>query len=188
MERNSLLLFRKSHRIFWVFLRGLIFTIFTLGIYGAWFQVSLRKYVMSHLRLGNVSFNFKGQGKTLFWLNFKFFLFFYPTLGIYTFWYVKNLWTYYASNTEVTLNEEKQNFSFTAQTGDIFELLLVNSLLLICTLGLALPWVVIRTNTFIFKFLALENFDSKKIQKASYDNYDDATGEAALDMLDFNLI
>ncbi|TYP97564.1 uncharacterized membrane protein YjgN (DUF898 family) [Tenacibaculum adriaticum] len=175
--------------LFWKFIVGAILTVFTLGIYGAWFSVDIRKYILSHMRFGNLSFDFKGKGESLFWINIKMILFVYPTLGIYSFWYFKNLWKFYADNTEITQNGKKVNFKFNMKVGDIFELFVVNSLLIVFTFGIATPWVIVRTFQFMFRFLEIEEgLDTNSIQQVSYDDYDDAAGDDFLDFLDFDLI
>ncbi|WP_369047761.1 YjgN family protein [Tenacibaculum sp. UWU-22] len=175
--------------LFWKCLGGFLLTIFTLGIYTSWFTVDIRKYIISHLRFGNLSFDFKGKGETLFWINLKFILLLYPTLGIYTLWYQKNLWNFYAKNTEITQNGRKIDFNFTMKAGDVFELYAVNFLLIVFTLGIATPWVIMRTFKFIFRFLYIEEgLDTESIQQVSYDDYDDASGDDFLDFLDFDFI
>jgi len=175
--------------LFWKCITGTLITIFTLGIYGPWFVTDLRKYITSHLRFGNLAFDFHGKGETLFWIHLKFFLLFPITLGIYSFWYVKELWSFYAENTEITQNNNQIKFNFTMKAGDAFELFIVNFLLIIFTFGLATPWVIVRTYTFIFRFLEIEEgLNTSTIQKVNYDDYSDATGESALDFFDFDLI
>lgn len=175
--------------LFWKCVVGMLITIFTLGIYGAWFSVDIRKYILSHLRFGNLSFDFKGKGEQLFWINLKMVLLIYPTLGIYSFWYYKNLWKFYAENTEITQNGKKVKFKFNMKPGDIFELLVVNFFLTAFTLGIATPWVIVRTFTFIFRFLEIEEgLDTDSIQQVSYDDYDDAGGDDYLDFLDFDFL
>jgi len=175
--------------LFWKFISGFLLTVFTLGIYSAWFFVDIRKYIFSHLRFGNLSFDFKGSGETLFWMNLKFVLLFYPSLGIYSFWYYKNLWKFYAENTEITQNGEKVNFQLNMQAGDIFELMIVNALITVFTFGIGFPWVKIRTLKFIFRFLEIEEgLNTNTIQQVTYDNYDNATGDDFLDFLDIDLV
>ncbi len=174
---------------FWLFIKGFFLTIITLGFYGAWFQIDIRKYIFSHLRFGDLSFNFKGKGGDLFWINVKFILLFYITLGIYSFWYYKNLMQFYVDNTEINQNGKPVHFRFTMKTGDVFELLVVNFLLILFTLGIATPWVAVRTFKFLFRFIEIEgNFDTNTIQQVSHDDYDDAAGDDFLDFLDFDLL
>jgi uncharacterized membrane protein YjgN (DUF898 family) len=175
--------------LFWKCLIGTLLTVLTLGIYGAWFSIDIRKYVLSHLRFGNLSFDFKGEGSTFFLINLKFFFLFYLTLGIYTIWYIKELYSFYAENTTITQNGREINFRFNAKPGDIFELLVVNFLLAVVTFGLATPWIIVRTQTFIFRFLEIgEGLNTDAIQKINYDNYKDASGDSFLDFLDLDLL
>lgn len=175
--------------LFWKCVKGMLLTVLTFGIYGAWFSVDIRKYILSHLRFGNLSFNFKGDGGELFWIYLKMVLLMYPTLGIYTFWFQKNLWKFYAENTEITQNGKKVKFKFNMKAGDVFELTVVNFLLTLFTLGLATPWVIVRTFSYIFRFLHIEEgLETDSIQQVSYDDYDDAAGDDWLDFLDIDFI
>lgn len=172
--------------LFWKFIIGFILSIFTLGIYSAWFSIDIRKYIYSHLRFGSLSFNFRGTGEALFWINLKFILLFIPTLGIYSFWYYKKLLNFYAENTEITQNGKKINFSFHVEVGDVFELVLINILLIIFTLGIGYPFVKIRTLKFIFRFLEIEEgLNTEIIQRVSYE---DETNDNSLDILDIDLV
>ncbi len=75
------------------------------------------------------------------------------------------------------------------QTGDIFALVVVNFLLIIFTLGLATPWVIVRTIRFIFRFIEIEgDLDVNAIEQANIDDYGDAAGDDFLDFLDFDLL
>ncbi len=175
--------------LFWMFVKGFLLTIITFGIYGFWLQVDIRKYIFSHLRFGDLSFDFKGKGGDLFWITLKFILLFYITLGIYGFWYYKNLIQFYVDNTTITQKGKPVNFKFTMKTGDVFELLIVNMLLIIFTLGIATPWVTVRTLKFFFRFIEIDGeLDTNIIQQATHDDYDDASGDDFLDFLDFDLL
>jgi uncharacterized membrane protein YjgN (DUF898 family) len=174
---------------FWMCLKGISLTILTLGIYSSWFQVDLRKYLFSHIRFGNLSFNFKGKGVDLFWITIKFFLLFYLTLGIYSFWYFKNLWHFYADNTTVTQDGKTVNFKLKATTADVFELLFINGILILFTLGIATPWVLMRTLKFFFKFAEIDGYiDTNAIQQVTYNDFDTAKGDSTHDFLDFDLV
>jgi uncharacterized membrane protein YjgN (DUF898 family) len=170
-------------------LKGFLLTILTLGIYSSWFNVSIRKYALSHLKFGNLTFDFKGKGDELFWINLKLVLLMYITLGIYTIWYVQNLYKFYVENIRVYQNNNEVKFKLNITPGGIFGLVFTNFLLIIFTLGLATPWVTIR----IFKY-ALENIiiegdlDVENISQIGGDDYDDAAGDDFLDFLDIDLI
>lgn len=175
--------------LFLLFIKGLFLTIITLGIYSPWLQVDLRKYVLRNLRFGNVSFRFKGSGGQLLWITVKFILLIYITLGIYGFWYYKNIIKFYIDNLEISQNGKPVNFKCNIKTKDIVELLVVNFFLLVFTLGLATPWVTVRTFKVILRFIIIEEgLDTENIQQVSYDDYDDATGDDFMDFLDFDLL
>ena len=175
--------------LFWKYITGMLLTLFTLGIYGAWFSVEIRKYVFSHIRFGNLSFDFKGIGESLFWINLKFVLLVIPTFGIYSFWHYKNLWKYYAENTEITQNGKVINFTINMQPGDIFQLIIVNSIITIFTLGIGYPWIKVRTLSFMFRFLEIEEgLNTDIIQQVSYNNYNNAAGDGLLGFLDIDLV
>jgi uncharacterized membrane protein YjgN (DUF898 family) len=175
--------------LFLLFIKGLFLTIITLGIYGAWLQVDLRKYVLRNLYFGDLSFRFNGSGGQLFWVTVKFILLIYITLGIYGFWYYKNIIKFYVDNLEISQNGKPVNFECNIKTADIVELLVINFLLLVFSLGLATPWVTVRTFKFILRFITIkEGLDTESIQQVSYDDYDDATGDDFMDFLDFDLL
>jgi uncharacterized membrane protein YjgN (DUF898 family) len=175
--------------LFLLFIKGLFLTIITLGIYGAWLQVDLRKYVLRNLYFGDLSFRFNGSGGQLFWVTVKFILLIYITLGIYGFWYYKNIIKFYVDNLEISQNGKPVNFECNIKTADIVELLVINFFLLVFSLGLATPWVTVRTFKFILRFITIkEGLDTESIQQVSYDDYDDATGDDFMDFLDFDLL
>ena len=171
--------------LFWKYLIGIVLSIFTLGIYSAWFEVDIRKYMISHLRLGSLSFDFHGKGETLLWIHVKFLLLYIPTLGIYSFWYFKELLQYYWNNTTVTQDGKEVNFKLDIKAGDVFELVIINALLIMFTFGIAMPWVKIRTFKFMFRFLEIEEgLPLQTIQKVTYDT----AHQEQLSILEFNIL
>jgi uncharacterized membrane protein YjgN (DUF898 family) len=170
-------------------LKGFLLTIVTLGIYGSWFDVSIRKYALNHLRFGNLTFDFKGKGDTLFWISLKFVLLFYLTLGIYSFWYIKNVYKFYIENITIYQNNKEIKLKLNITPGGIFSLVIVNMLLIIFTLGLATPWVTVRIFRYALENLVFEGeLDLENISLISGDDYDDATGDDYLDFLDIDLV
>lgn len=178
----------SKKELFKMYIKGFFLTIVTFGIYGAWLSVDIRKYVLSHLKFGNLSFDFKGEGKKLFWIHLKMILLIYPTFGIYTFWYQKELIKFYANNTNIIQDGKQINFKSNLEVGHILELVLLNGIILVFTLGIGLPWTQIRTFKFMLNFLEIEEgLDTETIKQANYDNFDDATGDDFLDFLDIDL-
>jgi uncharacterized membrane protein YjgN (DUF898 family) len=175
--------------LFMLYIKGLFLTIITFGIYSPWLQVDIRKYIFSNLQFGNLKFKFKGEGLDLFWIMLKLVLLFYITLGIYGFFFYRNILQFYIDNIEITQENKKIPFKLNMTTGDVFELLIVNFLLILFTFGLATPWVIVRTSKFILRFIVIEEgLDTDIILQSKQDDYDDATGDDFLDFLDFDLL
>lgn len=169
--------------------KGFLLTLVTFGIYGAWLQVDLRKYILSHLKFGNISFAFKGSGADLFVIHLKGMFLSYITLGIYTFWYMRDVYRFNVNNVQVFQEGRQIDAKFKAEAGDVFELLFVNALLIIFTLGLASPWVTMRTLSFFVENIELEGaFNADGILQAEGDDYGDATGDDFLDFFDLDIL
>ncbi|MFY8034535.1 MAG: YjgN family protein, partial [Flexibacteraceae bacterium] len=52
--------------IYSLYIKNILLTIFTAGIYGSWAQVNLMSFLAENLRLGNVEFKYKGDGTKIF--------------------------------------------------------------------------------------------------------------------------
>ena len=155
--------------LFWKFITGLLITFLSLGIYAPWFSTELRRYIISHLRFGNLSFKFQGDGANLFWIQLKLVLLAPLTLGIYSFWYLKELLEFYINNIVVNQNETRTNLKLTIQIGDIFRLFIVNFALFIFSFGLATPWIIIRTYKSLISFIEIDKkVVINDIQQTSY--------------------
>ena len=75
------------------------------------------------------------------------------------------------------------------KASDVFELIFLNGVLFIFTLGIATPWIITRTFKFFFRFTEVDGYiDTNKIQQVKYDDFDDATGDSFMDFLDFDLL
>ncbi len=176
-------------KMFGLCLKGFLLTILTFGIYGSWFEVSIRQYILSKLKLGNLSFDFSGTGGQLFWVIFKGMVFSILTFGIYMFWFYKNLYKFYFENIKIYQDGNEMEFEFKASGGDIAGLLIVNMLMIMFTFGLAAPWVTIRTFRFLFNNLVLAgDLSSDSLTQFEMDDYDDASGDDFLDFLDFDFL
>ncbi|HXH19458.1 MAG TPA: DUF898 family protein, partial [Chitinophagales bacterium] len=123
--------------------RDMFLTLITVGIYGAWFTVNLRSYVLSHVRFGSAKFNWRGEGSTFFWMNFAGNLLTVLTLGIYFFWFQKNLFEYFVNNLWIEKDGRRISFRSKATGGGFFKLLAGNLLIIVFTLGLGIPWAIV---------------------------------------------
>lgn len=174
--------------LYGIFIKGILLTIITFGIYGSWFAINIRNYVISHIKIGNGKFQYRGDGTDFFVLNLVGYLLTIVTLGIYGFWWQKNLFEYYINHMTIENDGEVINFKSIATGGGFFSLLLGNVLMIIFTLGLATPWVVIRTLKFVFNNIELEgNLDLNKLVQTE-DSYKDATAEDLADFFDFDVV
>jgi uncharacterized membrane protein YjgN (DUF898 family) len=173
--------------LFEIYIKGTLLTVVTLGIYGSWFSINVRRYLAEHVRLGNCQFSYEGDGADYFWLNFKGILLTILTLGIYSFWYARDLNHYFFNNLKMTQNDNQSTFRSNLTAGDIFITGLVNYFLVVFTLGIGTPWAIIRQMRMTLNNVELEGiFDPDNVEQTE-ENYNDATGEDMLDMLDIGL-
>jgi uncharacterized membrane protein YjgN (DUF898 family) len=169
------------------FFKWVFFTIITLGIYGSWFSMNLRRYLLGNVKLGNLQFKYKGEGGEFFVLNLKGYFLSIVTLGIYMFWWQRDLFAYYIDNISAHKDEKEIRFKSTATGGDFFGLLVVNLLILVFTLGLGYAWVVTRTMNFVTNKIALDGDIDLNTLNQTEDIFTDATGEDIGDILDIDL-
>jgi uncharacterized membrane protein YjgN (DUF898 family) len=130
-------------------LRGNILSVLTLGIYSAWYETQLYKYILENLRFGSLRFSYDGSSKELFKIYLKGFLLGIVTLGIYHIWNFRDLYNYSVDHTLVRKGDQEFNLHSDANTRDVFELIVGNVLLVALTLGLGSAWAIIRTNRFM---------------------------------------
>ncbi len=173
--------------LFGVCIKGVLLTVFTLGIYGSWFQCSLRRYIESHVRCGNVKFNFDGEGGELFWINLKGLLLSVVTFGIYLFWYMRNLNHFQVNHTQLEQHGQVYNFKSHLTPGDIFVTGLINYFLIVLTLGLGTPWALLRNTRMIVDNVELAGAFNPDTVLQTEEDYSDATGDDMLDMMDIGL-
>ncbi len=170
------------------FFKWIFFTVITFGIYGAWLSINLRKYLLGNVRLGNMSLNYKGKGADYFVLNLKGYFLSIITLGIYIFWWQKNLFGYYINNLSAEKDGNEIKFKSTATAGDFFNLIMVNLLILVFTLGIGYAWVVTRSMNFLMNKIEMEGDIDLDSLAQTEDVYTDATGEDVGDMLNLDLV
>lgn len=171
-----------------LYLKGVFLSIITLYIYLSWFICELRKYIIENIRFGSISFKYYGKGGDLFIINLKGFFLTLLTFGIYGLWWARDMMRFYIDNIRIVKNEKEYDIKFNGSAGDIFILFLVNYLLVIFTLGIAIPWVMVRNINFLYDNSAIDGeFDTSNIQQTEED-YKDATGDDMMDMLDLNIL
>jgi uncharacterized membrane protein YjgN (DUF898 family) len=136
--------------LYGICIRDGLLTLVTFGIYGAWFQMNLRNYVLGHIRYGSSHFQYKGDGLEFFLMNLKGYLLTLFTFGIYGFWWQRDIFNYYVNNLSWNFPEGRRiQFRSTATGGGFFGLLVGNFFLVVFTLGVGLAWAHVRMMRYI---------------------------------------
>jgi len=139
----------KLSEIVPLYFTGITLTSLTLGIYNAWFQVKMAKYLLPNFRFGSLSFDFSGEAKTLFLILLKNGFLTLITGGIYSFWFAKKLYEYSVNNIVVKKDDQEFNVHSDANTLEVFEMMVGNFLLIVLTLGIGTSWAYVRYYKFI---------------------------------------
>lgn len=170
------------------FFRDLFFTIISMGVYGAWFTVNIRSYLIGKIRLGNLHLRYEADGLRYFIINFRGYLLTLITFGIYSFWWIKDSFAFYVDNLSAGKDGKTIRFRSTMSAGDAFELIVISYLILIFTLGIGYAWVVARAMRFVFsKIEIVGDVDLDDLVQEA-DSFNDATGENVSDFLDIDFI
>lgn len=171
-----------------LFIKGILLSIVTLGIYGSWFAINLRRYIIGNIKVGNAEFKYSGTGSDFFWMNLKGYFLTVFTLGIYSFWWQRDRFAYFVDHMWLEQGDRTVTFTSKATAGAFFELTIVNTLLLMFTLGLALPWIITRNLRFVVANIAIQGDYSFEELQQTQENYSDATGEDLSDFFDFGFV
>ncbi len=174
--------------LFGIFVRDFIFSVLTLGIYTAWFQVNLRKYIASNLRFGDVTFSYRGQGIDLFWIYLKGIILIPLSLGIYSFWFARNQYNFYVDNLRIHQNGQVFSVTSTATVSEIFELIVVNWFIVTFSFGIATPWAISRMLKFYMANAKVDTGFNPDLVKQTEQEYNDAMAEDLTDMFDLAII
>lgn len=176
----------KLGELYKLYLKGVLFCILTLGIYVPFLTVSIRRYVMKNVRFGTLEFKFIGDGSTLWGLNLGGLFLSMITLYIYLPWYLISVKNFEIENTKVIQNGKTYSIKSAMEGSTYFGLIFGNFLIMIFTLGLGMPFVIIRD----MKYYLTNIYFSSKIDMdgiaQTEGDYKDATGEDLTDALDLN--
>lgn len=132
--------------LFVKYLVGILLTMITFGIYGAWFCVSLTKYIAENTRLagtakGTLKLDFKGTGGQLFVINLVGGLLTLITFGIYGSWWMAKAMRYFSENTEARGDDGTvYSLRFNGTGGTLFATFFVGMLLTMITFGIYFSW------------------------------------------------
>jgi len=132
-----------------LYFTSIVLSTLTLGIYNAWYQVKMAKYLLSNFRFGSLRFDFSGDAKTLFFIFLKNGFLTLITCGIYGIWFAKKLYEYSVNNMVVKKDDQEFNLHSDANTLEVFEMMVGIFLLTVLTLGIGASWAYIRYYKFI---------------------------------------
>lgn len=169
--------------------KGYFFSIFTFGIYSFWFSIDLRKYILGHIRFGDMKLSWNGEVWEFIKIFLKGYLLLFVTFGIYIFWFEKNLMNFYINHLEIKdKNNQKINFKSNIRGSKWLFISITNLLIIIFTFGLGFAWAMTRTLNFIISNIELTgNIDLDNIQQTEQE-YKNAMGEDTADALDMDFI
>jgi len=139
--------------LFAKFFVGMLLSLVTCGIYIPWFMVSITRYVCDNTVLetsaGPVSLKFTGTGGALFVTFLVGYLLTIITIGIYTPWFICRINRFILQNTAVLRGDAQVGSADFAGTGGaLFVTFLVGYLLTIVTLGIYMPWFMVKLMKF----------------------------------------
>jgi uncharacterized membrane protein YjgN (DUF898 family) len=171
-----------------IFIKGILLSIITLGIYGPWFMVNIRKEVLKNVKLGDLNFKFTGEGGALFGIGIAGYLLTIITFGIYLFQWTANLYNFDIDNIKLNRGEENASLKGSTTGMGFFKLQIGNLFIVLLSLGLAAPYAMIRTLKYYTNSVDLNgeiNFD--KIKQVEIDDAD-ATGDSILDAFEMDIV
>lgn len=134
---------------------------------------------MEHSRFGTARFRCDAETGPLYRTFIPAFLLGAITFGLAWIYYVGHQQAYFWNNTRLG----DARFSTTMTGWDWLRFQVVNGLLALVTLGLAAPWIVVRTHRFFLDHLQIESgLDLKSIHQQFQRT--GGTGEGLLDVMD----
>ncbi len=116
-----------------------------LGLLTPVMRNALYSFETNNMAFGSEPFKYDGKGGDLFMKWLLAWVLMLPTLGLISFWYMTAESRYRAEHTRL----DPMRFSVEMTTWQLIWLVFSNMLLITFTLGLALPWVVIRNVRFM---------------------------------------
>jgi uncharacterized membrane protein YjgN (DUF898 family) len=144
----------KGGELFVTFLVGYLLTLITVGIYAPWFIVKLIKFFAGNTTATaqdgtRFRLNFEGTGGELFVTLLVGYLLTLITVGIYMPWFMCKLRKVFYSRTAILENEQPVgNLDFEGTGGQLFVTFLVGYLLTLITVGIYMPWFMVKMTKF----------------------------------------
>lgn len=178
----------KLNELYRVYITNSLLTLLTLGLYSAWFQVELKKYIYGNIRFGNIAFQYTGKGLDLFLIRFKGILLSILTLGIYSFWFMRDLARFEMENLKILQDGKEINMRTSISPGKIFGMVFSNYFIILLTLGIGTGIAINRFMRMAFENIEFEGAINPETLLQTEEEYKDATGDDLAGMLDISLI
>jgi uncharacterized membrane protein YjgN (DUF898 family) len=144
--------------LFVTFLVGGLLCMVTANIYLPWFICKLRKVLYQRTAIleneqpvGNL--DFEGKGGELFVIGLVGVLLIIVTATIYRFWFEVKMQKFYAENTRINYQGRTFAGAFNGTGGEYFVTVLLGALLCGVTIGIYMPWFLIKLWKFDFNNL-----------------------------------
>lgn len=183
LQKTAILFKGKAGEYFGIWIVNLLLSIVTLGIYSAWAKVRRMKYFYNNTLIDGVGFDYHAnpisilKGRIIAFLIFVAYAVlsrFSPLMGwlllfalfLLTPWIIVKGMIFNARNS----SHRGLRFDFTGKTVEAAKVFILYPLLMLVTLGLAYPFVVQRTNKFLFEkhTFGLSHFRSEALVKDFY--------------------
>jgi uncharacterized membrane protein YjgN (DUF898 family) len=168
---------------------GLLLTAVTLGIYGPGLRLRLQRYIANHIYFGKERFECTAEASEVIGRSLLCGILFFPTLGLSLVWLKAWRERYFWEHTIFKVDNatfKGARFQSSMSFGDLLALYFTNALLLIFTLGIAYPWVLVRTRKLHFSRLKIfGQLDLDALEQSA--QAASALGEELGDVLDLGL-
>lgn len=138
-----------------IFLRGLVLSFVTLGLYFPIMSNELYRAKVNNSQLGDHHFHYNGSNRDVFMIFLTSIPKIFLSLGLYYFWYRCKILRYRVHNTWLGAKSGASHAVLNLDGLQLMRLYLVNSLLILGSLGLALPLVMTLNLRFITERIAL---------------------------------
>lgn len=163
-----------------IFLKSLI----TLGLKDHFYFITKNQFIYNNTSWGNVPLTFTGDAKDLKRMNYITWLLIVPTFYMSRIYFMIYCNRYAMNNLAMAGVKLKVNYTVPA----LLWFSIVNLLITICSLGMAIPYVIYRQLKFMQKYYDLEGAQDSLLAEQSTDETTGQDGAAALfDIADFGI-
>ena len=165
-----------------VYLKGVLLTTLTIGIYTPWFLTNLRRYLVTNTFYGTEPFRFDGEGSDLFLPFFVSGILTLPTLWLSQLWFICKRQFYFLGRTTIT----RVRLRVSATPASFMWLLLGSGVVQVLTLNIMGPWATVTRVRFLCDSMPFDG----ALQLAGVEQRAmaaSATGEGLTGLLDTDL-